>query len=347
MQLLQKEERNVSLDFLRIIAMFMIMTAHFLGWGGAVNKLTTADKNYFIIMPIYFLCQMGNTLFFLLAGFFAKKPKMRKALFIQRKTCFYSFLIALIVLIIGVNADVSVGYTIKSFFPIIFNKYWFVSAYLVLYVLSFLLIPGLESLSKPQFLIIIVALLINNTCVMDASYTVLEGLLAYIIGYYLKKFKPYENIKMLWIVLAYVIAMAIYVGERFIARYLGIEHSTLDEGLRYTFLLLAAVAMFMFFAKVRMRGKWIASISGNILSIYLITAHPALVKVLYTNWLHVEAFCQAWWFVGYYLAVNVAMFALCIGIDKLVTIVNNKEVILIEKVGKKIFRKKENKSIES
>ncbi len=346
MEIQVKEERNVSLDLLRIIAMFMIMTAHFLGWGGAVNKLTTSDKNYFIIMPIYFLCQIGNTLFFLLAGFFAKKPKIGKALFIQRKTCFYSFLIALIVFIVGVNPDVGLGYTIKSFFPVIFNKYWFVSAYLVLYVLSFLLIPGLESLSKTQFLLIIFALLINNTCVMDASYTLLEGLLAYVVGYYLKKFKPQENIKMRWVVLAYVLAMAIYVAERFVARHLGIEHSKLDEGLRYTFLLITAVAMFMFFAKIRMRGKWIAAISGNLLSIYLITAHPALVPLLYTKWLHIEVFCTAWWFVGYYFVVNVAMFALCIGIDKLVTIVNNKEVALIQKIYKKCRLRKGIEKIE-
>ena len=297
MQTLQKAERNASLDLLRVIAMFMIMSAHFLGWGGAVNKLTTSDINYFIIMPIYFFCQIGNTLFFLLAGFFAKKPNMGKVLFIQRKTWFYCFFITLLVLIIGFNPEVGLGYTIKSFFPIIFNKYWFVSVYLVLYVLSFLLIPGMESLSKPQFLLVIVALLINNTCVFDASYTLMEGLLAYVIGYYLKKFKPYENCKIFWIVFAYVATMAIYVAERFLARHLGIEHSRLDEGLRYTFLLISAVALFMFFAKIRIRAKWASSISGNMLAIYLITAHPALVPLLYTTliklvipeWIKVES----------------------------------------------------------
>jgi len=241
---------------------------------------------------------------------------------------------------------VGIGYTIKSFFPVIFNRYWFVSVYLVLYVLSFLLIPGLDSLSKPQFLLIIAALLINNTCIMYASYTLMEGLLAYVIGYYLKKFKPYENCKKIWILLAYGVAMAAYVAERFLARKLGIEHSLLDEGLRYVFLLCSAIALFMFFAKIHIRGKWISSIAGNILAVYLITANPALVSILYTKWLHVEAFCEAWWFVGYYLAVNLAIFALCVSIDKLVTIVNTKEVAFIERIGQKIRNKKKQNEIE-
>ena len=341
MQSLQKEERNASLDILRIIAMFMIMSAHFLGWGGAVNKLTTSDLNYFIIMPIYFFCQIGNILFFLLAGYFAKKPKVNKVLFIQRKTWFYSFFITLIIFIFGLDSGTGFGYTIKSFFPLIFNKYWFISAYLVLYLLSFLLVPGLDSLSKSQFWLIILALIINNTCFMSDSYTIMEGLLAYVIGYYLNKFKPYENCKWIWTILAYFSIMAVYIAERLLVRKLGVEHSKLDETVRYILLLSSAVALFMFFAQIRVRAKWASSISGNLLSIYLITANPALVPLLYTKLLRIEAFCGAWWFVGYYLAVNVVLFVLCVAIDKVVTILNKKEVSFIERICNKLFTKKE------
>ena len=339
MEQIQTQERNGSLDLLRIIAMFMILSSHFFGWGGVVNKLTTRDLNYYIAMPIYFVCGIGNTLFFLLAGYFAKPPKLKKALFIQRKTCFYAFLISLLVFCFGWNHDIGIGYVLKSLFPVIHNRYWFVSVYLILYILSFVLIPGLESLSKTQFLLVIGALLIHNTCIMDASLTLMEGLLAYTVGYYLKKFKPYENDKKVWIVSAYAVFMAVYVVERFVVRRLGIEHTLVDEGLRYALLLGAAVAMFSFFAKLNIQAKWASKISGNVLSVYLISACPAWAPVLYTKWLHIEAFCQEVWFVGYYLLLNVAIFAVCIFIDKAVTHVNNKEVSLIEKLVNKIVKK--------
>ncbi len=334
------------MDVLRVIAMFMILTVHFLGWGGAVNILTTADINYFFIMPIYFVCGIGNTLFFMLAVYFAKKPKITKALFIQRKTSFYSFLITLIVFVIGVNSEIGIGYTIKSLFPIIFNRYWFVSVYIVLYILSFVLIPGFESLDKPQFLLVIALLLINNTCVMDASYTLLEGLLAYAVGYYIKKFKPYQNIKKFFIALIYVVAMVFYVAERFAMRHFGLEHTKLDEGLRYVFLLISAIAMFMFFAKIKVKAKFFSKISGNVLSVYLISVCPAVANILYTEWLFVSKFCFEIWFVGYYIAVNVAIFAVCVLIDKLVTILNNKEVTLLEKFYKKFFVKNKEEKME-
>lgn len=56
-------ERNHSLDLLRIIAMFMILTVHFFGWGGAVNTLTLSDKNYYIVMPVYFVHRSATPCF--------------------------------------------------------------------------------------------------------------------------------------------------------------------------------------------------------------------------------------------------------------------------------------------
>lgn len=39
--------RNTSLELLRVVSMFMILTVHFLGWGGAVNSLTISNINFF------------------------------------------------------------------------------------------------------------------------------------------------------------------------------------------------------------------------------------------------------------------------------------------------------------
>jgi len=94
-------QRNKALDLLRIVAMFMILSLHFLGRGGAVNELTIHDYNYYLVMPIYFVSGIGNTLFFMLSGYFLRKPKLEKGLALERKTAFYSFTITLIVFLCG------------------------------------------------------------------------------------------------------------------------------------------------------------------------------------------------------------------------------------------------------
>ena len=125
--------RNTSLDLLRVVSMFMILTVHFLGWGGAVNSLTMSDPNYFLVMPVYFMSQIGNTLFFLLSGYFSRGSiRLNKMVFLQRKTFFYVFLISLVVFLFGLNPDTTLKYVIKSAFPIVFNRYWFISVYFIL-----------------------------------------------------------------------------------------------------------------------------------------------------------------------------------------------------------------------
>ena len=67
---------------------------------------------------------------------------------------------------------------------------------------------------------------------------------------------------------------------------------------------------------------------------YLISANPAIVQPFYGEFLRVVEFSTQWWFMLYYLGVNVLIFALCVAIDKLVTMLNQKEVSLIKKIFK-------------
>ena len=330
------KERNHSLDLLRIIAMFMILTVHFLGWGGAVNTLTASDRNYFIVMPIYFVSQIGNTLFFLLAGYFSgEKFRIKSLLLIERKTAFYAVIISVIALLSGINSELSWGYIIKSEFPVLTNRYWFISVYVILSVLAPVLVRGLNQCSKKIVIAAIFALLLHNTFLFEANMTILQGIHVFIVGCYIKRFDPFEKFGKLPSLLLFIGSVILYAGERFASQRFGFEHTRLDEGLRYTLIILMAVFLLSFFAKITIRSSLPSLISGNVLAVYLITACPAIYHQLYESWLHVEDFCREWWFIGYYFLVNIALFAICVMIDKLVTKINNAEVGIWLKVLRK------------
>ncbi len=319
-------KRNYSLDLLRCIAMFMILTVHFFGWGDAVNLLSKSDLNYYIVMPIYFISQIGNTLFFLLSGYFLSFPRAKKIIFLERKTAFYSFLITLIIFVLGLNSDWGLKYLIKSAFPILFNKYWFITTYLILAVFSAVLIKGLNQLSKGIIIAVILALLINNTFIEDANMTFMQGLLTFIVGYYLKNFDPFVNFKKFRVALSFILSFILYVIERLLVRHFSIEHSQLDKELRYVLILLMAVLFFEFFTKINIKTEFFSKISPNVLAVYLITANPAFEKFLYGQLLHISDFAKENWFILYYFIINTMIFFACIAIDKVVTLFNNKEV---------------------
>ena len=184
------ENRNRSLDLLRAISMFLVLTAHFFGWGGAVNVLGLSEINYFAVMPIYFFAQIGNTLFFLLTGYFASgNVKPGKLVFLHRKTTFYAVVISLTIFLCGLDKSICAGDVVKSLFPVLSNRYWFISVYFVLYVLSGLLFRGLENCSGKMVLAVIGVLLLNNTFLYPANMTLMQGILAFVCGYYLRELR--------------------------------------------------------------------------------------------------------------------------------------------------------------
>ena len=321
--------RSQNMDFLRIVAMWMILTMHFFGWGGAVNSLSASSINYYWVMPVYFLCQIGNSLFFLLSGYFLSTAKLKKGLFLERKAAFYSFSIALISLIF---VEGGIEQLVKSAFPVIFHRYWFLSVYLVVYFLSYVLVPGLNNCSQNHMMVVLLALLINNTFVNEAQYTMMEALACYVAGYYIRKFEPFESVKLSIRVLLYVGSFLLYCVERVIVLKTGLEHSVLDERLRYIIVFISAVFFFSIFIGRKIGFKWPSKISSNVFAVYLITANPSLTQLIYVRLLHIEQLANKYYFFGYYVCVNILFFAISVAIDKVVTKINNYEVRIWDKI---------------
>ena len=320
------KNRNHSLDLLRIIAMFMILTAHILGWGGAINTICSNELNYYPLMSVYFISQIGTVLFFLLSGYFAsEKFRFKSILFLERKTAFYAIVISAITILLGMNKELSWFYVLYCEFPVLLNRYWFISVYVILSVLSPVLVRGLNKCSEKLVIVLIIALLLNNTFLYQANMTLYQGIHLFIIGYYIKRFSPFARLNKSVTALIYLLSLGIYVAERFAVQRIGQEHTKLDEGLRYILILIMAVFFFAFFEKLDIKSIFPSLISGNIIAVYLITACPAIMHPLYEKWLFIGEFCHEYWFIGYFLAIGIVMFSVSIIIDKAVTFINNKE----------------------
>lgn len=328
-------ERKSSFDFLRIIAMWLILTAHFLGWGGAVNSLTVHDFNFFWVMPIYFVSQIGNTLFFMLSGYFAGKPKLEKAIFLERKAAFYS---TVITWIMYVGGGATLTYAIHAMFPLLFKKYWFISVYLVLYGLELILVPCLKKIEKKHFQIAILVLLLNNTLNDLGDYNLLGGILAFMIGFYIREYKPLSTVKKSKIMLMYIMVMLFYSVERVIVLKLGIEHGKWDEIARYTLLLIAATLLFCFFERLEIKWRWPTRVAPNILSVYLITANPAITNLLYVQFLKVGELSSRAYFILFYVGVNIAAICSCVSVDKIISKVNRFETNKLTRIIRKILK---------
>ena len=135
--IVRKQERNSSLELLRIVAMLMIVTYHFSSHGGFnfPTDSITLNRLYFQFTRIF--GALGNDIFVMLAGYFLVKSESTKILKLFNlwlRIFFYSVICYCVFVFLGYKIFSPIR-LLKSMMPISHRLYWFPTVYLVLYVL--------------------------------------------------------------------------------------------------------------------------------------------------------------------------------------------------------------------
>lgn len=129
------KERQSNFEVLRIFAIFMIVCFHFAlkgGWDFKAGSVLCFEKNVFLILG-----ELGVNIFMLITGYFMCEKMRRKsrAMLIWLESCFYTFC-AFFILHFFRDMPFTKRVFMQIAFPEIFDTYWYVTAYLVIYLIS-------------------------------------------------------------------------------------------------------------------------------------------------------------------------------------------------------------------
>lgn len=128
-----KNKRMIGFELLRIIAMFLICCVHLMNAGGMIENSQGAALYSQYLLYAFFLISVN--VFVLITGYFMVKSKVsaRKIFFLWLEVMAYSVMTYLVT-----NIFFDHNFNFKEFlfcfFPILFNKYWFFTAYFLLYI---------------------------------------------------------------------------------------------------------------------------------------------------------------------------------------------------------------------
>ncbi|WP_125772074.1 acyltransferase family protein [Companilactobacillus furfuricola] len=304
-----RAKRNSAIEMLRIFSMILITLHHFSLWGQgsrsdqliANGKLMEAFESL-MYLP---LGDIGVYVFVMITGFYLSKSVVSirksglKIKSIYSELLFYDFLFLLVGIYFHLPLDNfpnlrdplvpfnHVPNIMKSVFPILFNHYWFVTAFIIL----LLLVPYLNrniqlwKRSEMGFLILILAItcgvfpLLNNNV---ASETVGLGIVitAYYIGAYIRIFlnKSTKSL-ILGIFLVVVNILIIYTIAYFDIVILKYRFIKIYTGF---FAMLAASGLFMIFTNIKpFYNPVINFFSKHVFAVYLITENVFMIKPLW------------------------------------------------------------------
>ena len=325
------KRRDNSLDLSRILCMLLVTLSHVFTHGGLVNdQLLPGTPNWFLGNLLYPLSLVAVNCFVLLSGYFqcSSQFKLKRVLSTWVQVAVYS--VALYIAVKLLLGGLSVSALVRSALPVITDQYWFVTAYLLMYMVSPFLNCMIRAMGKRMhFLCCCVLLGIfsvghNLAYVYDfgdvnGGYTFLWFCILYIVAAYIRLYVPVETKHRSRGLLVYG-CCALGVGiARFVAHYVttALFGTPMLTSFFYSYnsilVVPASIGLFMAMRTVKVgvkAAKAVSFFAPLAFGVYLIHDHPAVRPALWSI-LKPYAFAESVWMVPYVLLCTIVIFLVC------------------------------------
>ena len=224
------KERNYGIDFLRILSMFMAVVLHVLGQGGILDTAAPGSTNYWVAWLLEALMYCAVDCFALISGYVLSvtKTKISSVVSLWFQTLFYSVLITVLFFLFFHDASISKTDILISCFPIITKHYWYISAYLGMYILVPILNVALLNVKKQTLEIVFIGMLFvfGGFSLKFDPFNLGEGCsvlwlsLLYLLGGYLRKYNIISKVKVIegWVL--YVSASVLTFLSKYVIIYM-------------------------------------------------------------------------------------------------------------------------------
>ena len=327
----RQTDRQTGPEVLRIIAMLLIVFHHFALHGGI--DYTTFSLNNAYLNIVEFGGKIGVNVFVIITGYFSctSKFSFQKIFKLLFAVEFYSLTLMIVSLFTGAQ-EFRVMLFVKGVFPLLFDGYWFVTIYIILYVLSPFLNAGIGKLRKTHLSFIIVFLLmlyciLPNTIgrlkpISSFEYSIVIWFVTmYLIGGYFRHY-GFPLIKHTTIALVLLI-MSVFImfGARTLQLYLDTDYSGKIAEFIKAFAeynpnsimsLVISILMFCVFLPIKFRGnKLFFSISKATFGVYLIHDNPLFNKYMWENIIHTKEMYASQFFIPLSIISIILLFVIC------------------------------------
>lgn len=286
MEQLRAPQRNSSLELLRIISMVLIVAHHYAFHGFGVLQHT--HFNRYLLGSLGLWGKLGVDCFVLISGYFMVDSKftLKKFFKLEGQILFYSVLIGLI-FSFPLSSYTS-GRGVKWLFPVLCGEYWFMTAFMVLMILSpalNLLISKMTRELYRNLLIVITLFGVIFPLITHWDYgvggctNVIWFVALYFYAAYIKKYVNAENNNASkHFLVAILSGVLLIVINMFLIRWGHIHHHDIENirnQLGYQcnspLIVLTSVELLIGFIKLKpFYNKWSNVIASSCLGVYLI-----------------------------------------------------------------------------
>lgn len=356
--MVETKKRQVNFELLRIVAMLMVITLHYLNKGGiAISYAEDGSVVNHVAWFIESFCIVAVNGYVLISGYFfmEKDFRLSRVIVLICQVLFYSIVVSVVLALIGVIKIAELGSYdfLTILLPIQMEQYWFATSYVFMVLFAPFVGAGIKQIKKKELEIIIISLLvifsigktvlpihfpIDNWGYDFGWFLCLVLIAGYIKTYGIPWFSSFRKSLITYVVSSFLIfIMGALVG--IVTRKFGVfsYYGDMIYSYNYLLVLISAVALFYTFFYFHIKeGNWskrIEKIAPLTFGVYLLHEHIG-IRNSWTTWFGVEKVQGSFLFIPHMLVTVVLIFTIGIVVDygrmKLFTYV----IKVIKKQGK-------------
>ena len=264
---------NLGISLLKVVAMVMVVTLHFLGHGGLLEATDKFSVNYYIAYLLELLCIPAVNLFALISGYTGVNSsfKPNKIAYIWFETLFYVVVIAFIFSKLGL-ISLSVIEKMRLFIPILTNQYWYITAFVVMKLVAPFINSGInkcdvKDITRLAVLVVVVlclSSLLDDPFKLNGGYSALWLCVMYFVGALLSKVDIDVSFNTLLLIFVGIVSFNYLVLIKFIS------HSYCVLNYDSLLCVIQSVVMLVMFTKLDIKTNCFNKLMSTNLAVYLI-----------------------------------------------------------------------------
>lgn len=316
--------RQSNFELLRIIAMLMIVLVHANYYSlGAPNQSDIQSTPFLSFWRIFAeqICIVGVNVFILISGWFGIKPSLKGLCSFLYQVFFWGCLLVLVGLLF--NLDLPIKPCLKVFW--FGGYYWFIIAYIGLYLISPVLNAFLDKTTPKSLLALIICYFITEFIfgwiINSESYNAGYSAFSFIGLYLLARFvRLYASSKRLSRPIIYLLIYFLMTTIPTIISIFAIKSGGKQlHPLFYTspFVITAAASLLLFFSTFKFKNAAINWIGCSTFCIYLIHTHPVILPRFTAFVQHLWGIYQPIPFSFIIVLFSIAFLVICASLDKI------------------------------
>ena len=332
-------KRETNFELLRIVAMIMIVSLHYWGKSGYLDRVTVSSPGFYVAWFSESCCICAVNCFVLLTGYFMseKRFKPSRVIRIWLEVLEYSVILYLVSLVTGLGSFSNSDF-IKCFFPLTNETYWFATKYLLLLILSPFLNIFIEKCDKARMGILCICLFVLFSVMpsvfymrdylnISGGYSLLWFMCLYVFGATIRRFGlPILKSKGGCLVGFLLSAFLIFAARTmfgFLNYYNGKEIAYAKVLYNYNFVLtfISALFLFGFFMNLSVKSgivkRIVLFLSPAVFGVYLLHLNTYTTKWFWRGLLCPDKIDNPALLLAHHLAVVISVYLLCTMVEKI------------------------------